>query len=279
MEDAGHSRDPCMSRELGTQFSLEEPGKTREGPAKDYAAFLQSGCNDFGLRLFEDGAEILETRRDGSNASPLQFLRYFEEHPLPFHLLFDERGDESEFLHPFDLDARSAFDGYVQILADRPDPPDYLARRTKEGTEGECDLPRFFGRFDVRARRDFDERDPEPIQSIDDLALGLSQLPRGVLFEKDRRHADSLSVRLEMSVQSDEGGPLETRRVRTVDHDLPHEVDFARTSCVEQDRDLKSDVEGLRIWRMGWFFVRLDQTGVRRSLVDEGEASLRFLDG
>src|SRR6266566_8770195 len=81
-----------------------------------------------------------------------------------------------------------------------------------------------------------------------------------------------------MAVQGDEGGPLETRGVRTVDDDLPHEVDFARGLRFEQERDLESNIESLRVRWMGRFFVRLDQTGVRCRLVDEGEAPLRLLD-
>src|SRR5207249_2208224 len=122
----------------------------------------------------------------------------------------------------------SAFLRDVQVLADRSDPAHHLPRGTKEGSEGEGDLPRLFGGLDVRARRDFDERNPKPVQAIDHLALRLAQLPRRVLLQEDGRYADSLPARLEMSVQGDEGGSLETRGVRTIDHDLPHEVDFAR---------------------------------------------------
>src|SRR5439155_473220 len=213
MKDSGHPRDPRMGGEFGPQLVLQETGKSRQGPSEDHSAFLQSGGNDLGLRSFESGAEIVNLGRDGSNASSLQFRRGLEEHPLPFHLLFHERGDESEFLHALDLDPRSAFDRDVQVLADGPDPAHHLPRRTKEGAEGEGDFPRLFGRLDVRARRDLDERNSEPVQAIDHLALRLAQLPRGVFFQLDGRYPNSLSVRLEVSIQGDEGESLETRAV------------------------------------------------------------------
>src|SRR5438552_18907624 len=104
MKDSGHPRDPRMSCEFGPQLVLQETGKSREGPSEDHSAFLQSGGNDFGLRSFESGAEIVNIRGDGSNASSLQFRRGLEARTLPFHLLLPERGDEPEFLHAFDLD-------------------------------------------------------------------------------------------------------------------------------------------------------------------------------
>src|SRR6266550_2389521 len=195
MKDSGHPRDPRMGGEFGPQLVLQETGKSGQGPSEDHSASLQSGGNYFGLRAFESGAEIVNLRRDGSNASPLQFRRGLEEHPLPFHLLFHERGDESEFLHALYLDPRSAFNRDVQVLTDRPD---------------------------------LDERNPKPVQAIDHLALRLAQLPRRVLLQQDGRYPDPFPVRIEVSVQGDEGGPLKARRVRSIYHDLPHEVDFAR---------------------------------------------------
>src|SRR5438552_13898723 len=140
MKDSGHPRDPRMGGEFRPQLALQETGKSRQGPSEDHSAFLQSGGNDFGLRSFESGAEIVNLRRDGSNASPLQFRRGLEEHPLPFHFLFHERRDESEFLHAFDLDPRSAFDRDVQVLAESSYPAHQLPRTTKEAPEGDGNL-------------------------------------------------------------------------------------------------------------------------------------------
>ena len=44
-------------------------------------------------------------------------------------------------------------------------------------------------------------------------------------------------------------------------------------------RDLEGDIQGLRVRRMGRLLVRLDEAGVRRRLVDEGESPLRLFDG
>src|SRR5207244_13547415 len=98
MKDSGDPRDPRMGGEFGPQLALQKTGKSRQGPSEDHSAFLQSGGNDFGLRSFESGTEVVNLRGDGSNASPLQFRRGLEEHPLPFHLLFHEPADESQFL-------------------------------------------------------------------------------------------------------------------------------------------------------------------------------------
>src|SRR5438876_349360 len=57
----------------------------------------------------------------------------------------------------------------------------------------------------------------------------LYQLPRRILLQEDGLYVHSLPARLELSVQGDECGSLESRAVRTIDHDLLHEVDFART--------------------------------------------------
>src|SRR5207237_10316662 len=117
MKDSGHPRDPRMSREFGPQLVLQETGKSREGPSEDHSAFLQSGGNDFGLRPFESGAEMVNLRRDGSNAPPLQFRRGLEHHPLPFHFLFHAQERDSEYLPPFNLAPGS------RLARSAPDPP------------------------------------------------------------------------------------------------------------------------------------------------------------
>src|SRR5207247_11079719 len=68
-------------------------------------------------------------------------------------------------------------------------------------------------------------------------------------------------------------------RVRAVDYNLPHKVDFAHRLRTQEERDLQRDVQGLRVGRMGRLFVRLDEADVGRRLVHEGQPAFRLLDG
>src|SRR5204862_2842674 len=105
------------------------------------------------------------------------------------------------------------------------------------------------------------------------------EFPGCVFLQEDRRNPDASPVRLEVPIQGDEGGPLEPRRVRAVDYNLPHKVDFAHRLRVQEERDLQRDVQGLRVGRMGRLFVRLDEADVGRRLVDEGQSAFSLLDG
>jgi len=115
-----------------------------------------------------------------------------------------------------------------------------VARSRDPNDEG--DLPSLFRGFDIRRRRDFDERDAEPVESVDDFSFRLPQFARGVFLEEDRRDSDSLSIDLEASVERHEPGPLEPRCVRSVDHDLAHEVDLVDRLRIEQEGDFQRDV-------------------------------------
>src|SRR3989475_13240297 len=66
-------------------------------------------------------------------------------------------------------------------------------------SERQRDLARLVRGFNVRRRSELDERNPQAVQPIDDLVPGLSELPRGVFLQEDRRDADPLPVRLERS--------------------------------------------------------------------------------
>src|SRR5207249_937671 len=108
--------------------------------------------------------------------------------------LLDERGDETQFLDALDLDPGPALDGDVQVLPDRPDPPQDLPRRSQQRAESQGDLAGFLRSLDVRGRRDLHERDAEAIEAVDDLARGLPEFPGCVFLQEDRRNPDAFPL-------------------------------------------------------------------------------------
>src|SRR5437667_5054794 len=137
MEDSRDARDACVRGQLRTELSLEQPRKARKRTPEDHAALLQCGLDDFRFRLAEQRGQIPEIRWHGCDVASLQFCRDTEEHHLPLDLLLDESRDQAQLLHPFDFNPRAALDGYVDVLANGPDPSLHLPCRPEERPERE----------------------------------------------------------------------------------------------------------------------------------------------
>src|SRR2546428_6737081 len=234
MEDSRDARDTCMGCQLRTELSLQQPGEAWKRPSQYYTALLQCGLHDVRFRLAEQRGQIAGLRWHGWDVAFFQFRRDIEEHHLPLDLFPDERRDQAKLLNSFDFDSCAALDGDIDILANRPDPSLHLPRRPEQGSEREGDLPRLFRGLNAWCRCDFYERDAEPVESVDDLGPRFPELARGVFLEEDRGHTDSLSIDLEAPLEGHEPGPLEPRCVRSVDHDLAHEVHFVDRVRIQQ---------------------------------------------
>src|SRR5437016_9732052 len=240
-----------MGRELRAQLAFQEARKTRKGAPEDDASLRYGGSDDLRLGPAECRRDVAEIRWHGSDATFPQFRGGLEERPLSLDFLLHERGDHSEILNSLDLNASAALDGDVEVFPNRPNPAHDFARRTEQGAECQGDLARFVRGRDIWGGRDFHERDAQSVEPIHDLAFRLAKLPRGVFFQEDGRYANPFSVDCQLAVEGYERGPLEARRVRSVDHDLPHEVDLVHGLRVQQEGDLQRNVQGLRVRQMG----------------------------
>jgi hypothetical protein len=82
--------------------------------------------------------------------------------------------------------------------------------------------------------RNLNEWDSQSIYPVSRYVSGLTGFPSGILLERDLIDGYCASVDREQPVQCYYGGTLKSSCIRTVDNDLPHDVNFVNWFGVHQ---------------------------------------------
>ncbi len=264
---------------LGSRPCPEEASEARERECQHRTALAGSGRERAGGDRFEQRSEILRGPGRDGRAATSQLVPNREQGALAALFALDVLGDLPELLNPLDLDAVPPLDRDVEVLACGADPTTGSPGRPKERPDLLGDLPGLGPGLDVRSGRDLDQRNAQPVEAIDDLALPLADLSCGVLLEADRKDLVAFPAYLDRPVHGDQGGPLEPRGVRPVDDDLPHHLDLVDGPCVEEQRQGECDVQRVLREGPGRLLVHLHEAIDGPGLVAEGESPGRFEGG
>ena len=264
VEDSLDSLGPGTLCHLGTEpeglvVTVHDTGESGKTDGDDLSLVIECALDDLGLTVLEDLGHIdgLEDSRCGSplvedGLDP-------DQHLLPGDLVPDVIGDELQVSDSLELDTCSPGDGDVQVLTDGTDSPLDLPGGPEEGSDPVCDLHDLLGSPHVGSGSDLDEGDTQTVGPVEDLvALGLD-LPACILLETDGEDGDLPVPDLDVSIGGDEGGPLESGGVGSIDDDLPHEVDLIDDVGMEHLGEGQSCLHGICVDIMRGLLVQLHE--------------------
>ena len=240
--------------------TVHDAGESREPDGDDPALVVQGALDDLRLAVREYLGDVDGLERGWLHPSVVQDALDPDEHLLPVDLVPDVVGDHLQLPDSLQLYACASGDGDVQVLADGSDPPLDPSCGPEQGTQPVCDLHDLLGCAHIRSCGNLDERDAQTVQPVEDLVvLGGLDLPGRILLQADGEDGDLPVAHIHGTVRGYEGGPLETGRVGSVHHDLPHEVDLVDDVGAEHLREREGDLHRIRVHIVRGLLIQLHQ--------------------
>ena len=269
VEDSLDSDGTGVLCHLGTQpeglvVAVHDARESGKPHCEDLSLVLQGTDDNLGLTVLEEVGDVHDVDGCGGGSPLLQDLHDPDQVLLPVDLVGNELGQQPELLYSLDLDTCTLGDGDVEILPDGSESPLDPLGGPEQGSDPGGDLVDLLGSPHVGCGGDLDEGNTQTVGPPGDGVGGGVDLTAGILLKTYGENADLLAdgLHIDGAVHGDQGGPLESGGVGTVDDDLPHELHFVDDVGPDQLGEDERGLHGLGVDLVGRLLVELHQTGL-----------------